>query len=138
MRVAGIQSVEEYCVDLVQKTTWPETLGQRTFDLVLADVPCSGSGTWARIPEQVSFFTPSRLETYGSLQRQILDQLVQQVVPGGNLLYVTCSVFQQENEDQVHYLLQKSGIRLLRQVYFKGYERKADTLFAALFSVSGS
>ncbi|MFM7839938.1 MAG: Fmu (Sun) domain protein, partial [Chitinophagaceae bacterium] len=138
MQVAGFRSVKEYCVDLAERASWPEALGQRVFDLILADVPCSGSGTWARSPEQISFFTRSKLEAYVSLQRKILHQLVRQVAPGGNLLYVTCSVFQEENEHQVNYLLQQSGVNLLRQVYFKGYERGGDTLFGALFSVSGS
>lgn len=102
-----------------------------SYDLVLADVPCSGSGTWSRTPEQLYFFSAEKIDEYASLQRSILRNVVTAVRPGGLLLLVTCSVFRSENEDNVA-LVASSGFTLLRQRVLAGYNEGADTLFAAL------
>ena len=52
----------------------------------------------------------------------------------GFFLYITCSVFRQENEEVVAYLAQEGLLQLHTMEYLKGYEEKADTLFVALFS----
>lgn len=69
-----------------------------TFDLVLCDAPCSGSGSWRRAPEAKWRLTPERLEELTSIQDRILDRATALVAPGGTLAYATCSVLQQENE----------------------------------------
>ncbi|MEM6406981.1 MAG: RsmB/NOP family class I SAM-dependent RNA methyltransferase [Pseudomonadota bacterium] len=74
---------------------------QRLFDLVIADVPCSGSGTWRRAPEGKWALTPQKLQDLTSLQSEIFDQAAACVAPGGCLAYMTCSGLQCENEDQV-------------------------------------
>lgn len=71
------------------------------FDIVLCDVPCSGSGTWRRTPEAKWALTPGRLDQLGALQREILVQAQALVRPGGYLAYTTCSVLTEENERQV-------------------------------------
>jgi 16S rRNA (cytosine967-C5)-methyltransferase len=103
------------------------------FDVVLCDAPCSGSGTWGRTPEQLTYFTADRIDHYASLQRQISKNAIRQVKKGGYFLYVTCSVFSAENEDNAAFIQKESGLTLLSARYYKGYELKADTLFAALF-----
>lgn len=101
------------------------------FDLIIADVPCSGSGTWARTPEQLRYFEPDSIEAFVRLQSAITANAIQYLKPGGYLLYITCSVFEKENEGEVK-LLQNAGLHLAEQQVFKGYEQKADTMFAAL------
>lgn len=108
----------------------------QTFDLVLCDAPCSGSGTWARTPEQLVFFKKEKIEAYASLQKSIARQAVQSLKKGGYFLYITCSVFAMENEAVVAYLEEEASLNLLAQNYFVGYNDKADTLFAALFTTS--
>ncbi|RYY87891.1 MAG: methyltransferase domain-containing protein [Chitinophagaceae bacterium] len=103
------------------------------FDVVLCDAPCSGSGTWGRTPEQLQYFPETQIEYYASLQRRIAVNALQQVKKGGYFLYATCSVFSAENEDNVAFLQKASGLTLLSSRYYKGYEERADTLFAALF-----
>ncbi len=103
------------------------------FDLVIADVPCSGSGTWGRTPEQLYFFTENKIETYSRLQQKIVSNLLPHVKPGGYLLYITCSVFKKENEKQVEWITANSMLKLHRQECLIGYDKKADTMFSALF-----
>lgn len=71
------------------------------FDLVVCDVPCSGSGSWRRTPEAKWALTPQRLHELIALQAQILDATAPLVAPGGTLVYATCSLFDAENQDQI-------------------------------------
>ena len=107
-----------------------------SFDLIVADVPCSGSGTWACTPEQISQFDERSIEDYSILQRKILSNLIPQLAPNGYLLYLTCSVFAQENEEQVNYLMQKHSLISVEKRMVKGYLHRADSMFAALFQRS--
>ncbi|QUS35393.1 RsmB/NOP family class I SAM-dependent RNA methyltransferase [Falsirhodobacter algicola] len=80
--------------------TTAEALG-RDYDLVLADVPCSGSGSWRRAPEGKWLLTPERLEGLVQTQAAILEQIAPLVRPGGVLAYATCSLLREENGDQI-------------------------------------
>jgi 16S rRNA (cytosine967-C5)-methyltransferase len=71
------------------------------FDLVLADVPCSGSGSWRRAPEAKWALTADRLAALRSAQMAILDRAVRLVAPRGTLVYATCSLLRTENEAQI-------------------------------------
>jgi len=71
------------------------------FDLVLTDVPCSGSGTWRRAPQAKWALTPERLTQLAGIQRSILRQAWDHVRPGGRLLYATCSLLDTENSQIV-------------------------------------
>ena len=69
-----------------------------TFDLVLCDAPCSGSGAWRRQPDAKWRLTPDRLADLQGLQAHILDKAASHVAPEGALAYATCSLLQSENE----------------------------------------
>ncbi|KRW94933.1 RsmB/NOP family class I SAM-dependent RNA methyltransferase [Paracoccus sp. MKU1] len=71
------------------------------FDTVLADVPCSGSGTWRRSPDAKWRLTRDDLERLAAQQRRILDQAAGFVADDGHLAYMTCSVLTVENDEQV-------------------------------------
>ena len=71
------------------------------YDVILADVPCSGSGSWRRDPQGKWALTEDRLATLLRLQTDILDRAARMVAPGGVLAYATCSLLAEENEDQV-------------------------------------
>ncbi|MCE0507141.1 RsmB/NOP family class I SAM-dependent RNA methyltransferase [Roseivivax sp. GX 12232] len=71
------------------------------FDLVLTDVPCSGSGTWRRAPEAKWQLTPEALAGLCATQAAILREVAPLVRPGGVLAYATCSVLTRENAAQV-------------------------------------
>ncbi|MFC7050595.1 RsmB/NOP family class I SAM-dependent RNA methyltransferase [Emcibacter nanhaiensis] len=70
-------------------------------DRVLLDVPCSGSGTWRRNPESKWRLTPDKLSDYCEIQKELLAEAWAFVKPGGRLVYMTCSIFMEENEQQV-------------------------------------
>jgi len=72
------------------------------FDLVLADAPCSGSGTWRRAPDAKWRLTPEALRDLVALQGTILDRAAALVAPGGVLAYATCSVLHSENDRQIN------------------------------------
>jgi 16S rRNA (cytosine967-C5)-methyltransferase len=78
-----------------------ESPSQAPFDLVLCDVPCSGSGTWRRTPDAKWRLTPEDLEALMRRQDAILDAAAPLVAPAGRLAYATCSVLAEENIDRV-------------------------------------
>lgn len=75
--------------------------GTQSFDLVLLDAPCSGSGTWRRQPELKWRLTPQKLTEYAQIQGELLDKAARHVRPGGRLVYATCSLLAAENEGRV-------------------------------------
>lgn len=84
------------------------------FNRVLADVPCSGTGTLARNPEIKWRLQPEDLEDLHIRQLAILRSALTQVAPGGRLVYSTCSLEKEENEDVVKEALEQNpAFRLL-------------------------
>lgn len=77
-----------------------------SIDRVLVDAPCTGSGTWRRHPDAKWRLSLSTLELRMAEQKTVLDQAKQYVRPDGLLIYVTCSLFAEENEGQVYAFLQ--------------------------------
>jgi 16S rRNA (cytosine967-C5)-methyltransferase len=93
-------------------TQLPETEG--LFDLILCDVPCSGTGTLSRNPEIRQRLQPADLARQTTRQREILIAALTHLAPGGHLLYSTCSLEPEENEQVVAAALATSpGIQSL-------------------------
>lgn len=82
-----------------------DALGPR-FDTVLADAPCTGSGTWRRRPDAKWRLKPQALAARQREQQTVLGLAAKYVKPGGRLVYVTCSVLPEENGDQVQDFLE--------------------------------
>jgi len=80
----------------------------RPFERILADVPCTGSGVVRRHPDAKWLRRASDAAGFARRQREILDALWPLLAPGGKLLYVTCSVFPEENEEQVRDFLART------------------------------
>lgn len=87
----------------VQIVTRPAELAPLAnhMDIVLVDAPCTGSGTWRRRPDTKWRLTQRQLDARKAEQSAILDDAGAFVKPGGLLVYITCSVFDEENGDQV-------------------------------------
>ncbi|HEY2048237.1 MAG TPA: RsmB/NOP family class I SAM-dependent RNA methyltransferase [Caulobacteraceae bacterium] len=76
-------------------------------DLVFIDAPCTGSGTWRRHPDTKWRLRREQLERRMAEQDEVLSAAVPYVKPGGRLLYATCSLFAEENEDRLDLFLSR-------------------------------
>lgn len=113
LRRLGLQAavLEADCTRL---PTWWDG---RPFDRILADVPCTGSGVVRRHPDIKWLRRPSDAAQFAQQQSRILDALWQVLAPGGKLLYVTCSVFDEENVSVVEgFLARRPDARCLPPV----------------------
>ena len=81
------------------------------FDLILCDVPCSGTGTLARNPEIRHRLRPEEFERQAVRQCAILAGALARLAPGGRLVYSTCSLEQEENERVVDAVAAEAGVR---------------------------
>ncbi|WP_321391427.1 RsmB/NOP family class I SAM-dependent RNA methyltransferase [Emcibacter sp.] len=83
-------------------------------DRLLLDVPCSGSGTWRRNPESKWRLNEDQLAEYVRTQKELLAEVWPYVKKGGRLIYMTCSLFPEENERQIEAFLKaapEAGLR---------------------------
>jgi 16S rRNA (cytosine967-C5)-methyltransferase len=92
------------CSDACEPASWWD--GAR-FDRILLDAPCSGSGVARRHPDIKWLRRESDIEQFARLQNRMLDALWQTLESGGKLLYATCSVFHEENHEQVARFLER-------------------------------
>lgn len=76
-------------------------------DAVLVDAPCSGTGTWRRNPEARWRLTPLQLARYVAIQARLLDLVAALVRPGGRLIFVTCSLLDEEGASQAQAFLDR-------------------------------
>lgn len=135
-KLYGLKLPTTLRLDSSNETELKKTLGNKQFDSIICDVPCTGSGTWARTPEQLYFFNPEeQLITITERQRQILQNASQYLAPGGTLYYITCSVFKEENEQVVEQLLQQHRqMQLQFMQLVNGIPISADSLFIAVLT----
>src|SRR6266542_704829 len=127
---AGINNYYSFVTDLTN-SQFP--IPNSNFDLIICDAPCTGSGTWSRTPEQLYFFTKEKINYYVELQKKIVTNTIPHLANNGFFLYITCSVFKKENESVVEFILNNFKLQLVKQEVLVGYNKKADTMFGALF-----
>lgn len=126
---AGLRTYQKKVLDLTRNPD--PVLHHYEFDGIILDAPCSGSGTWGRTPEMISQFAEHRIMDFQKLQKTIASNVIRYLKPGKPLIYITCSVFTEENEAVTDYLISEYGLKPESQEIFRGYEHKADTMFAA-------
>ena len=135
---ASIKAQSIFCTDLQQslsKQVADAHLPIGGVDLIIADVPCTGSGTWGRSPEWLKGFDLDLIESYQNRQKKIITNLPQHLKQGGYLLYITCSVYRQENEEVTNFLKFNSELSLVKQGVL--HHEGGDYLFAALLKKEG-
>lgn len=98
LRRAGVHNVERHLIEAGDK--WAKRRAG-SFDRVLVDAPCTGTGTWRRNPDARLRLTEADLAELLPKQAAIMDQAAALVRIGGRLVYATCSLLSEENEDQV-------------------------------------
>lgn len=79
------------------------------FDIIAADVPCSGEGMMRKDAEAVAQWTPALVRECAARQREIVDNLWPALKPGGFLIYSTCTFNRLENEEMVDYICRELG-----------------------------
>ncbi|MFA5593131.1 MAG: RsmB/NOP family class I SAM-dependent RNA methyltransferase [Micavibrio sp.] len=105
-RKAGVHNVELRSLADEKNRKWLRRQ-KDAMDVVVVDAPCSSSGTWRRNPDlRWAWYGPA-LEEIIAMQSAILDKVADKVKPGGRLVYATCSLFREENEEQVEAFLQR-------------------------------
>lgn len=101
------------------------------FDGIIADVPCTGSGTWARTPERIKAFTRPEFEELVQRQSIMLQNIKPSIRLGGELVYITCSVFKAENEQQIEALCASRQFEHIESHLLQASAEGGDTLFCA-------
>ena len=101
--------------------------------MIILDAPCTGSGAWSRTPEQLYYFKKEKIDHYATLQKNIARNVITYLKSGGSLVYITCSVFKEENEDITEYIEKELKLKLVKIQLLKGYDKNADSLFIAVF-----
>jgi len=128
-RLAGIRKYHKKEVDLLKNND--QILHHYAFDGIILDAPCTGSGTWGRTPEMLTFFEERKINQFSTIQKTIVNNVVKYLKPGKPLIYITCSAFAQENEEVVNYITENLPLELESMELIKGYKQNADTMFVA-------
>jgi len=129
LKRAGIENGQILLPDSPQK----EKLKGK-MDWVLADVPCSGSGTLRRNPDLKWKFSRETLNSLVQEQREIFKGALSYLKKSGHIVYATCSVLPQENEEQLEYFQNEYGLDLVGKP-FRSFpsENGMDGFFGATF-----
>ncbi len=78
-------------------------------DCVLVDAPCTGIGTWRRNPDAKWRLRPGSLDVRRKEQATVLDRAASLVKPGGRIVYITCSILREENDEAVSAFMERHG-----------------------------
>lgn len=130
---AGVTKYKRRLIDLKAEI---QSFEPETFDGIILDAPCTGSGTWARTPERMVQVDKSNVEYFAALQLEIASNAIQFLKKGKQMLYITCSVFEKENEAVIKKLQERFPITVHEMKYLKGYNDKADTMFVTLINMN--
>lgn len=110
LRRAGVHNATLRVLEEHDKWMKRQTSAQGgAFDRVLVDAPCTGTGAWRRNPDARWRLAPENLENLTATQDSVLDQGAQLTRPGGRLVYVTCSLLPDENEQRIEKFLAGNG-----------------------------
>jgi len=105
-----------------------------TFDKILVDAPCSGTGTLRRNPEIRWRLSSEDINTLAQIQKGILSRAADVLKPGGRLVYSTCSVEPEENEEVIREVIcADDGFRLLKTIRTWPQREGCDGFFIAAF-----
>lgn len=126
---AGIQKYKRRVIDLTAEI---HSFEPETFDGIILDAPCTGSGTWSRTPERIAEVDAEKVNYFSELQYNIADNAIQFLKKGKKFIYITCSVFSKENEEVVEKLVKEHSLKVLSHGYVRGYTERADTMFVCV------
>jgi len=110
LKRAGVDNAERHL--LAPGDRWAKRRAG-SFERVLVDAPCTGTGTWRRNPDARLRTQPADLAELVAVQHEILGKAAELVRPGGRLIYATCSLLPEENEEQMERFLARGGDRFV-------------------------
>ena len=115
--------------------TLVDEAGNGRMDIVLADLPCSGLGIIGKKPDIRDHASMEGIQSLQKLQREILDTVVRYVKPGGKLLYSTCTLTKEEDEENRDYILSmnKQGVFTLEKEWKLMPGKPSDGFYIAVF-----
>ena len=101
--------------DVLVTNNYPRDYKKTTlsFDLIIADVPCSGEGMFRKDPQTITEWSTQNVENCWKLQRDIIADIWQNLKPGGLLVYSTCTFNAHEDEENVAWILKEYDAELL-------------------------
>ena len=103
-----LEAVKERAVRLdVKNLEIIEEVGDRDYDRFVVDAPCSGTGTWRRSPDAKYRLTPETLKELNKTQAELLEKAFNHIHRGGRVVYITCSILRDENEDIIEAFLSR-------------------------------
>jgi len=119
----------EEILPVLLDATQPLPFPRESFNRVLVDAPCSGTGTLRANPEIRWRLAPSDFESFAAQQKRILRRAVEVLMPRGRLVYSTCSVEKEENED----VIRGVDLKLLKTIRTWPQHQGTDGFFMAVF-----
>jgi len=119
----------EEILPVLLDATQPLPFPRESFNRVLVDAPCSGTGTLRANPEIRWRLAPSDFATFAEQQKQILSRAVEVLMPGGRLVYSTCSVEREENEG----VIEGVDLKLIKTIRTWPHREGTDGFFMAVF-----
>lgn len=103
-----LEAVKERAVRLdVKNLEIIDEVGDRDYDRFVVDAPCSGTGTWRRSPDAKYRLTPETLKELNKTQAELLEKAFNHIRRGGRVVYITCSILRDENEDIIEAFLSR-------------------------------
>ncbi|MDR2682361.1 MAG: RsmB/NOP family class I SAM-dependent RNA methyltransferase, partial [Dysgonamonadaceae bacterium] len=102
------------------------------FDLILADVPCSGEGLFRKDPGSIAEWSPANVRLCAERQRRIIAACWPALKPGGLLIYSTCTYNREENEENIDWICRESGAEIVEEPRrFFPHKTKGEGFFIA-------
>jgi len=132
MRLHELESISPVLLDATEQLPF----APHSFDKALVDAPCSGTGTLRRNPEIRWRLSPAGVAQLAEQQKRILRRAVEMVKPGGHLIYSTCSVEHDENEQVIQDVLANDDhFRPLNTIRTWPHREGSDGFFIAVFKL---
>ena len=124
-RLHELKSITPVILDATEQLPFE----RESFDRVLVDAPCSGTGTLRANPEIRWRLAPTDFANFAAQQKRILSRAVEVLKPGGRLVYSTCSVEREENEDVIEVI----DLKLIKTLRTWPHREGADGFFVGIF-----
>lgn len=120
--------------DAIVTNNDPAVIGKLShfFDVVVADVPCSGEGMFRKDPSAICEWSVNNVQLCAERQRRIIADIWQALKPGGVLIYSTCTYNREENEDNIDWICQELGAEQLEEPHrFLPHKTRGEGFFIA-------